>query len=232
MQATLSLEQIDALKRLDTCTVANAIETFAIRLRNEGYAEPSLRSIFPEMPPMVGYAVTVRIRCSNPPPTVNRGYVERTDWWNHVLTMPAPRVVVIEDVDEKCGAGAFVGEVHAHILQALGCVGVLTNGTVRDVPAIQAIGMPLFATAPAVSHAYVHVVEFGCDVEIAGLTIRPGDLLHGDCHGVLNVPAEIAGEIPAVAARLLAKEREVIDLCHSPNFSVDRLRAAVKGVFD
>ena len=99
MQTSLSREQLAALAALDTCTVANAIETFGVRLRNEGYADSSIRSIFPSLPPMVGYAATVRIRCSNPP-LRGQAYVERTDWWNYLLSLPAPRVVAIEDVDE------------------------------------------------------------------------------------------------------------------------------------
>jgi regulator of RNase E activity RraA len=232
MHEALTLDQLAALKQLDTCTVANAIETFNVRLRNEGYTDTSIRSIFPHLRPMVGYAATVRIRCSNPPPVQGRMYPERTDWWNYVLSVPAPRVVVIEDVDENRGAGAFLGEVHAHILRALQCVGVVTNGTVRDVPAIEAAGLPLFAGAVAVSHAYVHIVDFGEPVEVGGLSIAPGDLLHGDCHGVLSVPKEIAAEIPAAAARLVEREKKAIAICRSSEFSLQKLRTAVEGIFD
>src|SRR4051812_38589427 len=106
---------LNALQSLDTCTVANAIETFEVRLRNEGYADATIRCITPCDKPVAGYAVTARIRCSSPP-MAGGAYVDRTDWWNHILTIPAPRIVVIEDIDEKPGAGAFLGEVHACIL--------------------------------------------------------------------------------------------------------------------
>jgi len=228
---TLTAAQLAALKQLDTCTVANAIETFDVRLRNEGFADASIRCMFPKLPPMVGYAATVRIRCSNPPP-VGHTYATRTDWWNYVASVPAPRVVVIKDEDDEPGAGAFLGEVHAHILQALDCVGAITTGSVRDVPAIEALGFPLFAGSIAVSRAYVHIVDFGKPVEIGGLTIQPGDLLHADCHGVLSVPKEIAADIPVATARLAEHEKKIIALCKSSEFSLVRLCEAVKDLFD
>jgi regulator of RNase E activity RraA len=228
---TLRPDQLTALRQLDTCSVANAIETFDVRLRNEGFADASIRCLFPKLPPMVGYAATVRVRCSNPP-MEGHGYPNRTDWWNYVESLPAPRVVVIQDVDDQPGTGAFLGEVHAHILQALNCAGVVTSGSVRDVPTIEAIGLPLFAASVAVSRAYVHIVDFGNPVEIGGLEIQPGDLLHGDLHGLLSVPKEIAADIPAAAARRAEREQKVIALCKSKDFSFARLREAVKGIFD
>ena len=94
------------------------------------------------------------------------------------------------------------------------------------------MGLPVFASAVAVSHAYVHIVDFGQPVQIGGLPIAPGDLLHGDCHGVLSVPAPIAAAVPAAAARLAGQEREVLALCRSAEFSLEKLRTAVKRVFD
>lgn len=230
MTGGLSLETLRALGRLDSCTVCNAIETFGRRLRNEGFVDSSVRCLFPEFGSMVGHAVTVRVRCSSPPPD-QHPYLDRTDWWNYLLTIPAPRVVVIQDLDELAGLGAFVGEVHAHILRALGCAGAVTNGSARDLPAVRKSGFQLFAGSVAVSHAFVHIVDFGSVVEIGGLRIHPGDLLHGDGHGVLSVPRDIASEIPAAAARLLAKEKEVLELCQSREFSLEKLREMVKGVF-
>jgi 4-hydroxy-4-methyl-2-oxoglutarate aldolase len=227
---TLSPAQLDALRRLDTCTVANAIETFNVRLRDTGFADSSVRCIFPKMPPLVGYAATVRIRYSGPP-VEGRVAIERTDWWNKLLAVPAPRVVVIQDVSERTGFGSFIGEVHARVLHALGCVGAVTNGSVHDLPGIEAAGFRLFAGSVAVSHAYVHIVDYGKPVEVGGLKVSPGDLLHADQHGVLSVPAEIAAEIPAVAGQLLERERKVIEFCRSKEFTVEKLRDAVKGVF-
>jgi 4-hydroxy-4-methyl-2-oxoglutarate aldolase len=226
----LSPVQLDALRWLDTCTVANAIKTFNVRLRDTGFADSSVRCVFPKQPPLVGYAATVRIRYAGPP-VEGRAAVERTDWWNKLLAVPAPRVVVIQDVSERPGFGSFIGEVHAHVLRALGCEGVVTNGSVHDLPGIAAMGFGLFAGSVAVSHAYVHIVDYGKPVEVGGLKVNPGDLLHADQHGVLSVPAEIAAEIPAVAGQLLERERKVIEFCRSKEFTVEKLRDAVKGVF-
>ena len=221
---------VEALRRLDTCTVSNAIETFEKRLRNEGFADSSVRCLFPQLGTMVGHAVTVRIRSSSPPPDAHP-YLDRTDWWNSIQAVPEPRVVVIQDLDREVGLGAFVGEVHAGILRALGCVGAVTNGSARDVPAVQASGFHLFAGSVSVSHAYVHIVDFGTPVEIGGLQVHSGDLLQGDLHGILSVPKDIAAEIPAAAARVVEQDRLVLEYCRSNQFSLEGLREVVKGVF-
>lgn len=230
MSNPLSPVQLDALRRFDTCTVANAIEGFHVRLRDVGFADSSVRCVFPKMPPLVGYAATVRIRHSGPP-VEGRVAIEPTDWWDKLLAVPAPRVVVIQDVSERPGFASFIGEVHARVLQALGCVGAVTNGSVHDLPGIEAAGFRLFAGSVSVSHAYAHIVDFGKPVEIGGLKVNPGDLLHADQHGVLSVPPQIAAEIPAAAERLLERERKVIEFCRSKEFTVEKLRDAVKGVF-
>jgi regulator of RNase E activity RraA len=226
MKTALAPEVLEALRRLDACTLANAIETFRFRLRNEGFASGATRCLFPQLPPMAGYAVTVKIRGASPP-TGARTYLERTDWWDYVQSVPGPRVVVVQDISAKPGLGALLGEVHVNILKALGCVAAITNGAVRDLPAVAALGFPLFAGSVSVSHSYVHIVEVGTPVEIDGLTIRSGDLLQGDLHGFQSVPVEIAAELTAVAARIRAREQALIALCRSPGFSPDKLRAAV-----
>ena len=227
MSHALTPEEFDALRQLDTCTVANAIETFDLRLRNEGFCDSSIRCFFPKFRPMLGYAATVQIRCSTPP-AEGHNYFDRTDWWNYILTIPAPRVVVIQDVDRDPGRGAFLGEVHASILMALDCAGAVTNGAVRDLPAVESAGFHFFAGSVSLSHSYAHIVKIGGAAEVGRLKIQPGDLLHGDGHGVLSIPTQIAAEIPAVAARINQKERELINLCRSPDFSVESLRRAIK----
>lgn len=219
-------ENLEALRRLSTCVIANAIDTFEVRLRNEGFTGPGIRCFFPRLAPMLGYAATVKIRCSSPPPS--HPYVDRTDWWKYILARPEPRVVVIQDVDNHPGTGALIGDIHATILQALGCVGVVTNGAVRDLPIVETMSFPLFAGNAAVSHAYSHIVEFGTEVEIGGLKIKPGDLLHGDSHGILSIPQKLVSKIPAVAARLEEQDKKLIALCRSHDFTLDRLNAAVK----
>ncbi len=226
MSPPLAPEQLEALRRLDACTLANAIETFHERLRNEGFADHTVRCLFPRLHPMLGYAATVKIRGSAPP-TTNGSYPDRTDWWDYIVSLPYPRVVVVQDVSTRPGLGSLVGAVHMNILQALHCVGVVTNGSVRDIPAAESAGFHLFAGSVSVSHAYVHIIEIGRPVEIGGLKINSGDLLHGDLHGIQSVPLDIAARIPAVAAKMIAEEQALIALCRSPDFSLDKLRAAV-----
>ena len=227
--ALLTAELIDQYARLNSATVANAIETFGLRLRNEGFADGSVRCLTPSLPPVVGHAVTARIRCSSPPPVGHR-YHDRTDWWNFIVGFPAPRIVVVQDVDERVGFGAFVGDLHAAILQALGCVAYVTNGAVRDTDAVGATGFRMFASHVGVSHAFAHILDFGGPVEIGGLPVATGDLLFGDAGGVLSVPDAIAGDIPGAAADMLNTEKEVIAFCRSPRFSIERLRELVRGL--
>jgi regulator of RNase E activity RraA len=226
MNAILTSEQLEILRRLDGCTLANAIETFHERLRNEGFADNSVHCQFPRLRPMLGYAATVKIRGSAPP-TAESDYPDRTDWWDYILSLPAPRVVVVQDLATKVGLGSLLGAVHINILRALGCAGAVTNGAVRDLPASEKLGFQLFAGSVSVSHAYVHIVEFGTPVEIGGLKIQSGDLVHGDLHGVQTIPSNIAGKIPAAAAEIITREQELITLCQSKDFSVEKLRDAI-----
>jgi 4-hydroxy-4-methyl-2-oxoglutarate aldolase len=223
----LNEQQLAALRQIDTCTVCNAIETFRVRLRNTGFADCSIRSFFPDLPPMVGYAATARLR-SGDPPIGGGSYHDRTDWWQNISQIPAPRIVVLEDMDRKPGLGAFIGDVHAAILKALGCIGYVSNGAVREVPSIREMGLYIFAGELAVSHAYAHIFDFGATINVGGMLVRPGDLLHGDRHGVLTIPKEIAAQIPAAAARLREAEERIVSFCNSPGFSLEKLAVMLK----
>jgi 4-hydroxy-4-methyl-2-oxoglutarate aldolase len=225
----LSQTEFDALRRLDTCMVSNAVETFDVRLRNTGFADARIRCMFDDLPPMVGYAATARVR-SGEPPMAGRFYHDRTDWWSSILATPAPRIVVLEDADNPPGLGAFLGDMHAAILRALGCVGYVTDGAVRELPRVRQSSLQLFAGNVAVSHAYAHIYDIGGAVKIGGLEIHPGDLLHGDRHGLLSVPLEVAGQVPAAAARLQTQEQAVIDFCRSKEFSVEKLREMMEQI--
>jgi regulator of RNase E activity RraA len=222
----LTPEQLEALRRLDACTLANAIETFQKRLRNEGFVDNSIRAIFPRLPPMVGFAATVKIRGSMPP-AASGIYPDRTDWWDYILSVPAPRVIVVEDCATRRGAGSFLGLVHTNIARALGCAGAVTSGSVRDIPAIGSLAFPVFAGSICVSHAYIHVVEMGGEVEIGGLKIKSGDLLHGDIHGVQSIPIDLAAKVPAVASEISQREEQIVALCRSSEFSLEKLRTLV-----
>jgi 4-hydroxy-4-methyl-2-oxoglutarate aldolase len=218
---------LDALRRIDTCMVANAIESFNVRLHNTGFADARVRCIFEDSPPTVGYAVTARLR-SGEPPIGGGTFHDRADFWNSILQTSAPRVLVLQDMDEPPGRGAFVGDMHASILRALGCVAYVTNGAVRELPSVRKRGIQLFAGSVAVSRAYAHIFEIGRPVTVGGMEVRPGDLLHGDRHGILTVPAEVATLIPVAADRLRRAEQAVIEFCQSEDFSVAKLGELMK----
>lgn len=225
---------LEALRRYDTPTLANAVEAFDIRPRDEGFASWEIRCLFPELGPMVGYAATATIRArgrgeGGPSPTEQasgspgaargvRGEEDQSKLWAHVQEQPAPRVAVVQDLDEPPAHGALWGEVNANLFKALGCAGVVTDGSVRDLNEVRALGFHFFARGAGVSHAYVRVESAGEPVEIGGLKVAPGDLIHADRHGVLLVPAQIAAELPAAADKIIEREQTFIRWLRSPEF--------------
>jgi regulator of RNase E activity RraA len=217
---------IEELRRLDSCSVANAIETFGVRLRNTGFADSTIHCMFEDFPPLVGHAATVRVRTSEPP-MEGDCYYYRHDWLDHLSSVPAPRVLVVEDLDSHPGPGSFVGDVRINILRVLGCAGIVTNGAVRNVEAAHALTFQTFARNLSVSHAFVHVFDFGGPVRVGQMHVHPGDLLHGDRHGVQTVPMEIARMIPVVANRMNGEEQEFIEFCKSSPFTLEKLRSEV-----
>lgn len=223
----LSPDDFEKIRTLDTCTVSNAIERLRVRLRNEGFVYRAVQCLFPNLQPMLGYAVPARARASSAPMT-GHCYYDRMDWWEYLVTIPEPRVMVLQDVDHEPGIGAFVGEIHAEIGLALHCVGCVTNGAARDLLAVEKTGFHIFAGSVAVSHSYAHIVDFGEPVTIGGLKIRPGDLVHGDRHGVHTIPMEIADQIPEVARDLLAEESDLIKVCRDPGFTLEKLAARLR----
>jgi 4-hydroxy-4-methyl-2-oxoglutarate aldolase len=218
---------LEKLKDFDSCTVSNAIERLNVRLRNEGFLSGVARCRFPKLPPMVGYAATARIRTASPPMS-HRCYYDRMDWWNYVASLPKPRIMVLQDADHNAGLGAFVGEIHAAIGVALNCVGCVTNGAVRDLPAVEEMGFQMFANHTSVSHAYAHIEDFGEPVEIGGLKIVSGDLLHGDRHGIVNIPLSVAAEVSVEACKIKDEEHELVDFCRSPRFSLRELAERIQ----
>jgi regulator of RNase E activity RraA len=208
---------LEALQRYDTPTLANAIEEFDVRPRDEGFASLDIRCMFPELGVMVGYAATATIRARG------RGHDDQSPLWAHVLGIPGPRVVVVQDLDEPPAHGALWGEVNATIFQTLGCVGAVTDGCVRDLSEVRDMGFHFFARGPGVSHAYVRVESVGEPVQLGGLTVGPGDLIHADQHGVLLVPGEIAGQLPEAADRVIEREQTFLRWVRSPEFDPDRL---------
>ncbi|MDQ6773331.1 MAG: RraA family protein [Candidatus Dormibacteraeota bacterium] len=215
----LAPELLAALRRYDTPTVANAIETFDVRPRDEGFMAMDIRCMFPELGVMVGYAATATIRARGP------GDGDASLLWAETRARPEPRVVVVQDLDDPPGHGSLWGEVNATIFKALGCVGTVTDGCVRDLAEARGMGFHFFARGAGVSHAYVRVDGVGLPVTVGGLVVRPGDLIHADQHGVLVVPLEVAAQVPAAAEQVALREQALLRWVRSPEFDPDQLAA-------
>ena len=218
MPEFLTQEELDALLAWPTPAISNAIELFNIRPRNEGFMLPEIQCRFPNLKPMIGYAVTGVITADSP----GGRNVSRKDWWEEIQKFPEPRVVVLHDVDDPV-IGSFWGEVNGNIHKALRCTGTITDGSVRDLDEVEQIGFHFFSSCVTVSHAYVHMIDLGLPVKIGGLVVKPGDLLMGDKHGVISIPLEIARDVPQAAQMVEEWERRVIDFCKSKDFNMQGL---------
>ena len=206
----LTKEQLEELQEFDSPTVSNAIESFDIRLRTEGFMGPEIKCIIPYAKPMVGYACTAKMSALKPPTPEQQELVY--EYYAAVKNTPSPTITVIQDLDPS-PIGSLWGEVHASIHKALGCVGTLTNGGVRDLDEVKALHFGYFASCILVSHAYDHIEEYNCPVTIGGLMVHPGDLLHADQHGVVLIPHEIAPELANACRRARYAEEPVIRNC-------------------
>ncbi len=215
----LSAEQLEALRRYNSPTISNAIETFNIRQRHLGFLPHTIRCLFPDMGPIVGYAVTSQTKAS---------YSETSspditaDYFRYVAAQPGPKIAVGEDLDDPPGLGAQFGEVTATIHKKLGCVGHITSGCPRDLDEVHALGFQMFGLNPCVSHAYVRLVDFGKPVHIAGVEVRPGDLIHADKHGVCIIPVEIAHRLTEACARIEELERPLLEMCRREDFDLEK----------
>jgi len=215
----LTKEELEGLRRWPTCGISNAIELFNIRQRNEGFMLPEIKCVFPELGSMIGYAVTAVITADS-----SEGRrIQPPDWWEQIQKIPGPKVVVIHDIDQPV-VGSFWGEVNSNIYKALGCVGTVTDGSVRDLNEVKELGFHFFSSCISVSHAYVHLVEVSIPVKVGGLVVKPGDLIMGDQHGVLSIPLEIARDVPKASELVEDWERRVINFCKSKEFSLGGLK--------
>ncbi len=217
--------ELDALRDIPTPAIANAIETFNFKPRNQGFMGPDINSIFPDMGGMIGFAVTGHIR-ANAQPT-ERMSVKRVDWIDEILKIPVPRVVVLGDLDYPNPIGSFWGEVQGNIHKRLECVGTVTNGGVRDLDEMEEMGFNAFASTVLVSHAYIHLTDAGAPVNVGGLEVSMGDIILGDKHGVISIPPELAADLPAAVKAVEEGEQRIIGLCKSPDFTVEKLKAAL-----
>ncbi len=220
----LKAEQLEALRKFSTPTISNAIEMFEIRPRNQGFLGTEVRCLFPRLGRMAGYAFTAAISADLP--AKGRRVIQRHEYWQASAGVPAPRIAVIQDLDNPPGRGSFWGEVNSNIHKSLGFIGTVTNGGARDLDEMEPLGFFTFAGEVSVSHSYVHLVDYGAPVRIAGAIIAPGDLLHGDRHGVVVIPERVAGALAETAAQVEDAERELIRYCQSPQFNPAGLKDA------
>jgi regulator of RNase E activity RraA len=215
-------EELDALRHLTVPTLANAIETFGVIPSNEGYSDTTMRCHYPDLPLMVGYAVTARVSTDQPPSAVRPG-IHEPDYWRFIASQPGPKVAVVQDIDNP-PKGAMWGEWNSNVHKALGCVGMVTQGAARDLDAVRKLDFHFFSTHISPSHGYGAFIDYGGSVRVAGQVIRTGDLLVGDLHGVLLIPPEIPLlELADVARKIDELESEIFALCQSPTFSVEAL---------
>jgi regulator of RNase E activity RraA len=223
----LAESQFAFLRSIDTPTVCNLMEIVAPKRRGAGYTTSHLHCPFPDLPPMVGFAKTVTIRARNA--VSGPSYMQkRMDYLDYVAAAPLPGVVVIEDKDEPAGYGAFWGEVQSNVHKALGCLGTITNGSIRDIPAI-AEGFQMLAGSIGPSHAYVHVVDFGVPVKVHGMAVKSGDLIHADRHGAIVVPSETIDAMKAALDGLNKQEAKIIAAARCPGVTVEAIKAAIRG---
>src|SRR5579862_8472310 len=226
-EPVLSESQFKFLRSIDTPTVCNLIEIVAPERRGAGHTAVHLHCPFPDLPPMVGFAKTVAIRARDK--VSGSGYMQkRMDYLDYVAAEPRPSVVVIEDKDEPPGYGAFWGEVQTNVHKALGCLGTVTNGSIRDIAQV-AEGFQMLAGSITPSHAYVHVVEFGVPVTIHGMEVMSGDLIHADRHGAVVVPVDKIDAMKTALDGLMKQEARIITAARAPGATVETIKAAFRG---
>jgi len=212
MSAEITTQDLNLLAQYDTPTICNVIELFNIRPRTEGFTNKQIVACFAEMPPMVGFAATATFRGSTPSKEASYGSLEK-----HVASfdeLPGPAVVVFEDLDNPV-VGATFGEIMCTSYQRFGAKGLITSGAGRDLDQVRAIGFPVFTNGNICSHGYSRFPSVGVPVEVGGLIIKPGELIHGDCNGVTTIPIEIAKKVSIVCEQYVAAEAVILDYLKS-----------------
>ena len=222
-------QSLEALRAWDTPTICNALEITSPERRARGFTRRPVVACFPEMKPIVAFARTALIRSREPHPRDRDSANKiRLGYYEHVAAEPLPSISVIQDIDAPdTGFGAFWGEVQTHIHAGLGCAGVITDGSVRDLDAM-APNFVVLAGSIMPSHAYVHLVEFGGTVSVGGMVVSANDIIHADRHGAVVIPADAVAKIPAAVDLLARRERVLIEASKQPGFSIERLRQAYR----
>lgn len=223
MAATLSDAQLEELKTFDSATIANAIEHFKVRDQTLGYVGSNVRALFPnKREPMVGYAVTAKGDSTTY--ARRRDPALQFDLWEALEASPNPCVVVIQDAGNNPSKSCHCGDVMGTMIRTLGGIGLVTDGGVRDLPEVEALGLHYFARGPVVAHGTAVIFDAGEPVVIDGVSIQTGDLLHGDVNGLVTIPAEIAGEVADAAREVLAEEGQRKAFAESPEFTLKGYR--------
>lgn len=202
---TLPYNELLKLKRWNTPTIYNGWEQITKEDRTKGWFNlEETRDYMPHMGPMVGYAVTVVCEPSNP------RHKERKDaaaeYRKYIASIPGPKIVVLQDLDKPNHVGSFWGEVGANIHRALGCVGTITDGCIRDLDEMNNAGFKAIASRMCVGHAYSTPVSWGEEIEVFGCKIKPGALIHADKHGFMVIPEEDMDGLLEVASFMDANE--------------------------
>ncbi len=223
----LTDEELAALRGFDTPTVCNALEIIVPQRRGYGFTVEPLLCAFPDLPPMVGYARTATARSMRP---ASRPAAElkaqRFAYFDYIAQGAVPGIMVIQCLDSNPAFGAYWGEIQTNIHKALGCLGSITAGAIRDLDAC-APGFQLLATCVAPSHGWVHLEDFGGDVNVFGMTVASGDLIHADRHGAVVIPHDVAREVAQAADLLTRREAVILGACKSPDFTVEALKKAI-----
>ncbi len=218
---TLSDATLAFLQSIDSPTIANAVEPFTLRDRCDGFIGGAVECQFPELGVMVGRAVTVTMSSAPGEPASRDGYWRM---WDALDAAHAPAVLTIQDVSGAPQRCAYAGEMMATLAQRLGAVGMVTDGALRDVDEVRAIGFHYFMKYPVVSHGNFEIVSVGEPIELDGQRIESGDLLHGDRNGIVIIPdAAIDGMAEAVA-EIRDKEQAQLAYMRSDDFSLADLK--------
>ena len=218
---------LDALRAWDTPTICNALEVVAPHRRATGFTIEHLHCLDPGLKPIVGYARTATFRSVEPSPLpADAVKAKRAAYYGYVASPPGPTVVVIQDLDPNPGFGAFWGEVNTAVHKGLGALGCVTNGSMRDLDDC-APGFQLLAGKVGPSHAHGHIVDFGGQVNVTGMTVGDGDIVHADRHGAVVVPREAVAKLPAAVALLTRREAVILAAARSEGFDIDALKRAM-----
>jgi regulator of RNase E activity RraA len=218
---------LQKLMEWDTPTICNGLEHLSAEYRVKSFTVEQMQCFDPNLPPIVGYARTAMIRSMSPPegsPVDIRNM--RANYYETIAAAPGPSISVIQDLDPTPGFGAFWGEVNTAIHKGLGCLGVVTNGSFRDLDAC-APGFQLLGGKVAPSHAWVHLVAIECEVNIFGMAVKPNDIIHADKHGAVVVPEKCVKELPGAIDLLTRREAVILQVARSPDFNVEILKKAM-----